>query len=405
MRKKFWKKINNYQNNHINSFDEYESIVGEPLFSTIELTIDHICKIKPSISDDELYNTIIKLANICLKNNTTLYYELNSSEINYLYSIDGGNTAIQNYFNDVSNVYNNDNFKDVNNIELNSTITESDKKRLIKSNLKLVIAIAKKYKGCGLTFEELISAGNLGLCIAIDKYDLNKSTIKKSILEKIETQTWPMNKYELLYIFEDDMTYGKLKEDFIQSFDIDGDIKKEDVILWIKENIKIAKFSSVAAMWINSYIIQEIENTSRIVKKPKTEINKDKEKTGKYIKETIVNIDNNTDEDDQFSPFIITDNVDNAIDELIAIDNYNEFKKILSKILYNIKGRDKRIILKRFGIGVIEPMLPKDIANDERISIARVSQIIQNTLNKMQENAIDLKIKKDDVYNLIKKIK
>ncbi len=45
------------------------------------------------------------------------------------------------------------------------------RKRLTEKNLRLVISVAKKYRGMGLPFEDLIQEGNLGLMKAIDKFD------------------------------------------------------------------------------------------------------------------------------------------------------------------------------------------------------------------------------------------
>jgi RNA polymerase primary sigma factor len=45
------------------------------------------------------------------------------------------------------------------------------RQKLIEKNLRLVVSVAKKYRGMGLPFEDLIQEGNLGLMKAVEKFD------------------------------------------------------------------------------------------------------------------------------------------------------------------------------------------------------------------------------------------
>ena len=55
--------------------------------------------------------------------------------------------------------------------DINNTVTRSEKEELIHGHLPYVISIAKKYIGQGLSIEDLIGEGNIGLMKAVDKYD------------------------------------------------------------------------------------------------------------------------------------------------------------------------------------------------------------------------------------------
>ena len=75
----------------------------------------------------------------------------------------------------------------------NNDIKARDK--IIKSNLKFVASVAKKYQGRGLSYSDLIAEGNYGLLRAIDKFDYKKGYktisysvwwIKQAILEALK---------------------------------------------------------------------------------------------------------------------------------------------------------------------------------------------------------------------------
>ena len=99
-------------------------------------------------------------------------------------------------------------------VELADRIKNGDmhaRDEMIRANLRFVVDVAKKYQNRGLSLSDLISAGNLGLITAADRFDGTKGYkfisyavwwIRQSILqtlaEHVRTVRLPLNKVSLL---------------------------------------------------------------------------------------------------------------------------------------------------------------------------------------------------------------
>lgn len=311
---------------------------------------------------------------------------------------DTPSNSIQQYFKEVGDIYskyNND---------YNIEFCEENRNKLIEMNLKAVISIAKRYQGLGLSLQELISAGNYGLVIAYDKFDPNRSKLKDNVLACIEPLEDEFSFEELNDAVKQYFTYGDVKKKFTDKFIPGNTYLKKDVIKWVNKNILNAKFNSIATMWIRAYILIEINNYSRIVKKPKSDIYKDKLETGTFKKEVTLDIDGpaNSDSNRSINELLLIE--DDTKTDLEVAEAYMVFKNGLNKLLEGVKPRDRSIFLKKFGIGLPRPMLPKEIADQEGLSKARVSQIFQSVIEQIQINSVKHDIDSDQLFAAIRKM-
>ena len=310
---------------------------------------------------------------------------------------DKPSNSIQQYFKEVGDIYSR------HNNDYNIEFCEENRNKLIEMNLKAVISIAKRYQGLGLTLQELISAGNYGLVIAYDKFDPNRSKLKDNVLACIEPLQEEFTFNELNDAIKEYFTYGDVKKKFMDKFSPGKTYLKSDVIKWVNKNILNAKFNSIATMWIRAYILIEINNYSRIVKKPKSDIYKDKIETGAFKKEVTLDIDAPTPDSTHSMSEVLSIEEDSTTD-LDITESYMIFKSGLNKLLEGVKPRDRSIFLKKFGIGLPRPMLPKEIADQEGLSKARVSQIFQSVIEQVQANSVKHNIDSDQLFAAIRNI-
>lgn len=316
--------------------------------------------------------------------------------------LEDGDSSIQKYFKEINKIYTeNDNNYDI-------EYSPENRDRIISMNLKSVIAIAKCYQGLGIDFQDLISTGNEGLCRAWEKYDPARACLKENLTSAInEIEQDEISFEQLNEVVSSFLKYGEVKKEFENKFKPGNMYTKKQILEWINKKVQNAKFNSVACKWIKAYIVQEINSNSRIVKKPKTEIDKDRTETGSYKREVKVNIDApiGGDENSKSIGDVLTSEDEGVEKESLENEeNYKIFKNGLKLLLDGVKSRDRRIILKKFGIGMPRPMQPNEIAAQEALSVARISQIINSTLQQMIENSKKYKIDKNELFAALERL-
>ena len=236
-----------------------------------------------------------------------------------------------------------------------------NRKILIEKNLKMAVGVALKYRGMGLTEDELISAATLGLCAAYEKYNPDKVVLRNKLLAAVTDATTPEEFTELVANL---MPYGgKVAEMFANQ----KPQTPEEMRQWVHNNIKPAKFSSVAYMWIKAYVLSDLD---------------------KYAKPVRVA---EKDRGEVFFDYIDGEDV-YLCKQITTTDNGMEKEQDYELLWADIPPMCRNIIELRYGLGVDEPLTLREIADIYDRPVSSIKSIIEEVMEKVRANAVKHKI-------------
>jgi RNA polymerase primary sigma factor len=229
------------------------------------------------------------------------------------------------------------------------------REKLINSNLRLVIKIARDYSGCGLPLLDLISEGNIGLMTAVDRYESDKGAklstyaalwIRQKIIRSLN------NKGHLIRVpVAANAKYLKIIKYINQQKEEHGEEPSEEDI--------IKKFKVTAAALKRC---REVRGTMFSIDRKQGESNSP-EGEGKSFEETIGDMRVTTpDQDAELS------------------DN----KWVLKQFLNSLDRREKYILSNRFGLANKETQTLEDIGDKLKVTRERVRQIERAALRKLR---------------------
>lgn len=229
-------------------------------------------------------------------------------------------------------------------------VSKRAKQKLAETNLRLVVSIAKKYVGRGMSFLDLIQEGNMGLMKAVDKYDYNRGfkfstyatwwirqAITRAIADQARTIRIPVHMVE---------TINKLvrtQRQLVQELGRDP------------SNEEIAE-----QMGIEVTKVQEIRKIAQEPVSLETPIGEE--------------------EDSHLGDFIEDESAVNPDDAA----NYTMLRENLNEVLSCLGSREKRVLQLRFGLIDGTPRTLEEVGKEFDVTRERIRQIEAKALRKLK---------------------
>ena len=281
--------------------------------------------------------------------------EIKNTEPKTFNSISKEDDLLQNYLKDVGKIkllsFNEEQY-------LGKVIKENKKekslyakKKLIQSNLRLVVSIAKRYIGQGVLFMDLVQEGSLGLIKAAEKYDYSRA------LKFSTYATWWIKQSIIRAI----SNHSKTIRIPVHMNDKIRKYKRAYVDLSLKKGHEPTEKEIAEVLKINPKRIQTIKKS--LIKEP-------------------ISLDTPVTEDLSIQDYISDNSYKSPDTESIKHGLRND----IGKILKNLDSREKTILIHRFGLNGERVKTLEELGQILGFSKERIRQIENEALEKLRKD-------------------
>ena len=245
-------------------------------------------------------------------------------------------------------------------IKRGKQITDTSKTRMAKSNLRLVVSIAKRYTNRGLPFLDLIQEGNIGLMKAVDKFEYKKG-----------------------YKFSTYATW------------------------WIRQAISRAIADQARTIRIPIHMIETINRINKIIRKGIQENGKEPD-VEEIAKEVGLPVDKvkqvikitkepvsleapiGSDDDGKFGDFVPDEKAPTPVDNIMKEDLQGQIDQILGQL----NEREQAVIRMRFGLMEdASDRTLEEIGKELSVTRERVRQIESSAIKKLKHPKVGKNLK------------
>jgi len=239
--------------------------------------------------------------------------------------------------------------------ELGARIKKGDAKalrKLVEANLRFVVSYAKRYRGCGLSFLDLINEGNIGLIEAAKRFDPGRKVkfityavwwVRQAIIHALSDQSGafrlPQKQANLLY------RIGKAQ----------ANLRSE--LQRTPTSEEIARKMDVAVGDVNNLLQVSDENIS--------------------LSAVI----------DEEHDFLLSDKLEQeTVPSADLILLKNSLRYLLRNALDELDAKEEKVVRLRFGLDGTDPKTLKEIGEMMNLSRERIRQIEAQALEKLNRS-------------------